>query len=425
MIQKVLKNSLFKVVSINSISMVVSFILGLISTKFVAVVLGPAGMAIMGNFRNFTVMVKLAATAGINNALVKLQVENKNSKQELAIIYSTFFWLFLGLSIILSTVIITFSGFISSKLFFTEKYALIIILLGFTLPFIVLNVFWLALYNAFEKFKTIVLIQIIGNIAAFISVLYLINFYELYGAILSIAVAEILLSLVTFLFVRRNFDLFKFDLKRVLSRKYCQVILKFSSMALLSAIIAPLALILIRNFIISHYSLVQAGVWDGVLKLSNFYMIVFSSGLSLYYLPKLAGFTTDFEFKKELKFYLKYFVPFVALSLIIVFLFRNLIVKLAFTTAFSEINEVLIWQLAGDLVRIIALAFGYQIVVKTMMKEYFFLEIIYNLVYVTLAYYLVMQFSIVGALQAYFFANVVVLLISIFIFRKILFKSLV
>lgn len=80
-------------------------------------------------------------------------------------------------------------------------------------------------------------------------------------------------------------------------------------MALLSAVIAPLTLILIRNTIVQNYSINEAGVWDAVNRLSSFYMLFFNTGLSLYYMPKLASLNTDDEFKTELKSYFKTLVP--------------------------------------------------------------------------------------------------------------------
>src|SRR6476646_3592174 len=85
------KNTLLKVLSLNSISVGVSFVLGIFSSKIISVFLGTSGMALMGSFRNFALMVKSIATLGISNSIVKLYVENKEDKRELSVIYSTFF----------------------------------------------------------------------------------------------------------------------------------------------------------------------------------------------------------------------------------------------------------------------------------------------------------------------------------------------
>jgi PST family polysaccharide transporter len=104
-----------------------------------------------------------------------------------------------------------------------------------------------------------------------------------------------------------------------------------------------------------------------------------------------------------------------------VFLFKGIIIDLAFTTEFSKIKDVLIWQLLGDLLRIMTLAFGYQIVAKAMIKKYFILEIAFNLLYLFLSYYLVQISLFEGALQAYFFANLFLFILILWMFRKLFF----
>ncbi len=382
--------------------------------------MGASGMALLGSFKNFTSMFKSMSTLGINNLVVKLVVENKEDKKELSIIYSTFFWVFLLISIVLGGGILIFSGFIAEFLFFSKSYLIPVQFFALLLPLVVLNVFWMAIYNGLEAFKKIVVIQIISNVLVFGLTAFLIWKQNIFGGLLSVALSELLLILVTFLFVRRDKSYFQFDLQRIVSQKYFEAILKFSSMALLSAIIVPLTLILIRTQIINRYSIEEAGIWDAVNRLSSFYMLIFSSGLSLYYMPKLASLETEVEFKEELKSYFKILVPLFLIILIVVFFAKEIIVDLAFTPAFSKIKGLLIWQLSADFVRIMALAFGYQILVKAMIKKYFIIEIAFHLVYLFLSYYLVQFYSLEGALQAYFFANLFSFTLILWMFRKLL-----
>ena len=419
---KILKqNKLLKIVSLNSISVIVSFFLGIASAKIVSVFMGTSGMALLGSFKNFTSMFKSMSTLGISNLVVKLVVESKNDKKELSIIYSTFFWIFLVISVVLGTVVLLFSGFIADFLFFNNSFVIPIQFFGLSLPFVVINAFWIAIYNGLEEFKKIVFIQIFSNILVFGLTAFLIWKHNIFGGLLSVALSEMLFVVVTFLFVRRDKSYFQFDLQRIINKKYFDAILKFSSMALFSAIIIPMTFMLIRTHIVNQYSIDEAGIWDAVNRLSGFYMMIFSSGLSLYYMPKLASLKTDDEFKDELKSYFKIFVPLFVIMLVMVFLLKGLIIDLAFTAEFSRIKGVLIWQLSGDLLRIMTLAFGYQIVAKAMIKKYFILEIVFNLGYLTLSYYLVRISSFEGALQAYFFANLFLFVLILWMFRKLFF----
>jgi PST family polysaccharide transporter len=286
----------------------------------------------------------------------------------------------------------------------------------------VINTFWLAIYNGLEKYKSIVVIQIISNVLIFGFTALLIWKKNIFGGLLSVAVGEILMVLVTFIFVRNNTDYFKFDLQKLISKKYFKTIKKFSVMALLTAIIAPLTLLFIRNMIVEKYTIEEAGIWDAVNRLSSFYMIFFSSGLSLYYMPKLASIHTETEFKTELKSYFKVFVPLFMVMLIAIYFAKGIILKLAFTAAFSEIGNMLIWQLLGDFFRIMTLAFGFQILVKTMMKRYFLVEIVFNVMYFLLSLYLIQQNATEGVLQAYFYTNVICFVLVLILFRKLFFN---
>jgi len=409
--------------SLNSFSVALSFVLGIFSSKIIAVFLGTSGMALMGSFRNFALMLKSVATLGISNSIVKLFVENKEDKRELSVIYSTFFWIFLFISSALALFVLLFASTISTFLFYTNNYTIPIRFFGLLLPLMVINTFWLAIYNGLEKFKLIMLIQIISNVLVFGLTALLIWKENIFGGLLSVAIGEVLMVLVTFIFVSKEANYFKFDLHKLISKKYFNVIKKFSVMALLTAIIAPLTLLFIRNILVEKYSIQEAGIWDAVNRLSSFYMIFFSSGLSLYYMPKLASIHTESEFKAELKSYFKVFVPLFSLMLIVIYIGKGIILELAFTPEFSKVESILIWQLLGDFFRIMTLAFGFQILVKTMMKRYFLVEIVFNLMYFSLSFYLIKQNATEGVLQAYFYTNIFCFLIVLFLFRKLFFEK--
>lgn len=410
--------------SLNSISVAVSFVLGVFSSKIIAVFLGTSGMALMGSFRNFALLVKSIATLGISNSIVKLFVENKDDEQEISVIYSTFFWIFLFISSLLALLVLIFASPISNFLFYTNNYTTPIRFFGLLLPFMVINTFWLAIYNGWEKFKRIMIIQIVSNILVFGLTALLILKENIFGGLLSIAIGEVLMVVVTFLFVRQDKGAFRFELQKIISKKYFHIIKRFSVMALLSAFVVPLTLLFIRNGIVKTYSIKEAGIWDAVNRLSSFYMIFFSSGLSFYYMPKLASIHTETEFKSELKSYFKVFVPLFLLMLIVIYFAKSIILNLAFTKEFSNINDLIIWQLAGDFVKILTLAFGFQIVVKTMMKRYFIGEIIFNLSYFIMAYYLMKNKAVEGVLQAYFYANIICLVVVLIMFRKLFYSTI-
>lgn len=412
---------LIKVLSLNSISVAVNFLFGIISVKIISVYLGVSGMALLGSFRNFTSIVKSISTIGINNSIIKLFIENKQDRKELNVIFSTFFWVFLLISVTLAIFGVVLSKGISEYLFYTDVYSIPIQLFSVFQPLIVINVFWMAIFNGLKAFKKIVIIQIVSNILIFVLTIILIIYHNFFGALIAIALSELIMILVTYLFVKRDISFFTFNLKKIISNKYINVIKKFALMGLLSGVLVPLVTILIRNKIIDSNGIEEAGIWDATLRISAYYMMFFSSGLTLYYLPTLASLKTDLEFRKELFSYFKIFVPFFVLMIMIIYIFKSYLIKFVFTAEFQDVDSLLKWQLLGDFFRVMTLAFGYQIVVKTMMKLYFFGEIFYNATYYLLTIYLIKEYHVEGVMQAYFYTNVIHFVFILFMFRKLIY----
>ena len=413
------ENNLFKVLSVNSLSVGTTFVLGFISNKVVAVFLGPSGMAILGNFRNLGAMLKSVATLGISTSLVKLVAENKENKTALSELYATFLSVFIIISSFLAIGVFFFAEAIGQLLFHSNQWTIPIRIVGLSLPLVLLTTFWLAIYNGLEQFKTIVLVQLVSSVLVFIVTISLIYFHSIDGAIWAIALSELLMVLVTFVFVVKDKRFFQFKLRFLIKKDYLIAIQKFSAMALLTAIIAPLTLLLIRNAITTNYSLVEAGYWEATTKLSSFYMLFFTSGLSLYYMPKLASLSTDEAFKQEVKVYFSSFVPLFLVMLLVLFFSKEWILKWVFTAEFLKLQSVLIWQFLGDFFKILTLAFGYQILVKARLKVYFFLEITFNLSYLLLSLYLIKTRGYEGAIQAYCCASALGFILVLIVFRKL------
>lgn len=417
------ENKLIKVLSLNSLSVGINFVLGIISVGVVARFLGPSGMALTGSFRNFTALFKSLSTLGINASVVRLFVENQDDEEALSKIYSTFFWILVLVSVFVGLLILLLSNPISRYLFTTSDYNFAVQLFGLLLPLFVLNTFWIAIYNGLQRFKSIVVIQLLSSVFVFLLTVSLIYYKKLTGALLAIAVSDLIMLFITAIFVYRNKTFLNFRLEKTINKPYLSVIGKFSVMALLSAIIVPGTLIVIRNLIIDVHSVEKAGIWDAANRISGFYMMFFSSGLSLYYMPKLAALKTDSEFKTELKFYFKTIIPIFTVVLFLVFLLKDFIINIALTKQFQGVSSIMIWQLSGDFLKMVSLAFGYQILVKTMTKKYFAVEIVFNLSYLILAYLLVQSQQVEGVVKAYFFANLLSLSLMLVFFRKLFRKN--
>ena len=82
-LKKIIQNKLFKVTSLNSISILIRIITGFVSSKAIAYFIGPSGMALMGNLRSFTSTIESIGILGLQNGLVQNCAKNQENKEQL------------------------------------------------------------------------------------------------------------------------------------------------------------------------------------------------------------------------------------------------------------------------------------------------------------------------------------------------------
>ena len=205
------KHKLLKVLSLNAIGVLVQFVLGIFSVRIISEFLGPNGMALTGNFRSFTTLFKSISILGLKEGLIKLFLENSDSKEEKNSVASSFLVFFLTLSLGLAFLILLFAKSFSFYLFQTSVFSVYLNYFAVLLPFFVLQTLLITIFNANQEFKKIVGIQIITNILLFVSSFYFIYQQKLEGAFFAIAISDFISFFVAIFFVRKQFSFsFKF-----------------------------------------------------------------------------------------------------------------------------------------------------------------------------------------------------------------------
>ena len=96
---------MFKVTSLNSFSVGLKIGIGLITSKILAVFVGPGGMALVGNLRNFLTSLESISTLGFQNGIVKYVAENQRNKSEFQKILATVFICLVTVAIVLSLIL--------------------------------------------------------------------------------------------------------------------------------------------------------------------------------------------------------------------------------------------------------------------------------------------------------------------------------
>lgn len=388
--------------------------------KILAVYLGPTGYAAIGQFQNFIQMVTTFAGSAINTAVVKYTAEYHEDESKQREIWKTAGSIVFLFSLIFAFLILIFQGQLSLYIFHSLKYQTVFIWFAVFLIFFNFNTLFLAILNGKKEILKLVFANIAGSLFALIITSVLAIKLHLYGALVALSIYQSIAFIVTlFLCYRANW--FKFS--SLLGKIDLEITKKFSSfilMALVSAICVPLSQILIRAYLTQEFSLAYAGYWEAMIRLSTVYLMLVTTTLGVYYLPRLSELNKIDEIKKEVYLGYKFLFPLTVVGGIIVFVLRDWIINLLFTPSFAPMQDLFFWQMMGDALKIGSWILAYLMLSKAMTKLYISTEIIFTLSLIALTYVCTQFFGFKGVSIAHLINyGMYWIVISLFIFKQL------
>jgi len=392
---------LVKAASLNTANLSIKILAGMLVSKFIALFIGPEGMALIGNLRNFLSTIQSISIAGLYNGFVKLIGKHKNNEKELTNTLSTVFYFGFFASLFLAFICYYNAEFVNKLIFFNNNYVYVIEKMAIVLPFYSLNMYVFAIMNGFSKYRILLVINIIGQILGLLVTLLLIKQENIDGALIAVVITPALNLLITIVGIA-----FRKNLMSIINitRIHISVLRNLSPnmiMALVSSIALPIVYIIIRNYIISEIGIKEAGYWTAVTRVSDYYLMFINSLMALYILPRFAELQSQTEFRKEVFSFYKTVLPIFAILLGIIYLSRSLLVDLLFTEEFRPIEDLMGYQILGDFMRVMSMVIAYKFLAKKMFTHFIIIEVFLFVIMYFSSIYLIDAFGIKGAVMGH------------------------
>lgn len=423
LIKGLLQLDLVKVFSITAISTSVKILTAFVSIKIIASILGPSGIALIGQLNNFTTIIMAIASAGINQGVTKYISEYKTDEGEVKKYIRTSFQITFLFSIASGILLLIFSEYLSQTIFKSSEFAYVFVLFGCVIVLYALNNLMLSIVNGYKEYKKYVKINIINSLVGLVFTVTLVYFWELKGALISFISYQSVMFFVTFWMLRKKiwiqFLKFSWNFDIIIYRKYLQ----YTLMAITTAVTVPVSQLYIRSYVIQNISMTDAGYWESMNKLSAMYLMIITSSLSVYFLPKLAEIKTDTAIRKEIFKAYKIILPFLAGALGIIYVFKFIIIRILFSEEFLPMSDLFKYQLIGDFLKISSLLLAFLMIAKSMTVRFITTEILTSASFVLLSLYFVKGNGVVGITQAYMLNYGMYLILMVILFRKLVFNT--
>ncbi len=417
---RILKVDIIKVFSLNAISTLIRMLAGMISVKVIAVIIGPSGIALLGQLKNLESMLLGFANGGINNGITKYVAEYKDDENEVKKYISNAFRITIIATFIIAIILILGCKSISRLILMSDEYSYVFIVFGLTIILFTLNALLISILNGYKEFRKYVIINICGTIFGLLYSVALVFLWGLPGAMINTVTYQSVIFFVTLWMCRKmpwmKKEFFLDKLNKPIVRKY----LGFSMMTLVTLALAPTVRIFLRSYVITEISAAEAGIWEGMNSISSMYLSVITTAFSIYYLPRLSEIKDGGELHKEIFRCYKVFVPMLLGMCLAIFILRHFIIRLLFTPEFDMMEGLFIWQLAGDFFKICSWMLAYIMVAKAMTKSYIATEIIFGLLYLVMSFLFMRINGIVGLVQGYLLNYIIYLIAMIIMFRSII-----
>ncbi|MEW6600577.1 MAG: O-antigen translocase [Nitrospirota bacterium] len=412
--------NLIKTSFISAISTAVTILTGFVTNKIIAVYTGPAGLALLGQFSNFTSAVMAFSTGGINNGVIKYTAEFSGDDNRMLRILSTSFIIVVFCSFVVSAPIIIFRRHLSLYLLKSESYSSVFLIFGFTLILFALNSVLMSVLNGYKEIKKYVAVNIASSFVGLIFTGALVFYLGLYGAFLSFVTAQSVVFLITLGMVARSrwFEVKNFF--QGYDKDSLVRLGKFALMTLVSAFTFPTVQIIIRNHIADRVSLEAAGYWQGVWRISEVYLMLITTSLSIYYLPRLSEIKETNILRKEIIHGYKILLPVVVVSALSVYFLREPIIRILFTGKFLPMSELFAFQLIGDFLKISSWLLSYLMIAKAMTKLFISTDIVFSLSFLGLSMLFINLYGVVGVTYAFALNYLLYLLVMSWIFRDVI-----
>ena len=393
--------TLIKTGLLNSIAVIIKMLTLLGINKILAIYVGPAGYAALGQFQNAVQMITTFASGAINTGVTKYTAEYYEDEAKQRQVWQTAGSIAFVGSLLTSIIIAIFNQQLADWFLKDRMYGGVFLWFAGTLILFTFNALLLAILNGKKEIRRYVLANIAGSVFALAVTVIMVIQFGLYGALVSLAVYQSITFLVTLLLC---YKAHWFKISYLFGRIDKQTALnlgKYTAMALTSAACVPASQILIRNHLGETLGWNFAGYWEAMWRLSNAYLMVVTTTLGIYYLPKLSELKDVVEIKKEIIQGYKIILPISALCGLIIYLFRDFIIGLLFTKDFAPMRDLFAWQMIGDSLKIGSWILSYLMLGQAMIRLFMITEVIFSVLFVILTWVLTSAIGFQGVVVAF------------------------
>lgn len=352
-----------------------------IRSKFIAVLLGPAGMGLSGLLQAGTGMIAGFTSFGLSTSAVKniSAAQAEKNEEKVGRIIAVFRRLVWATGLLGLLVTLGLSSYLSQITFGNKEYTWAFALLSITLLINQISAGQGVLLIAMRQVKLMAKSSMIGSVLGLLTTIPLYYIYGMDGIVPALIIAAFTSLYLTWYFSSKlSFKKVKVDFSTIKLEGKEMLIMGF--MISLSGIITIAFSYLVRIFISIYGSIDDVGLYNAGFAIINTYVGMIFTAMATDYYPKLSGVAHDVDKMNQTINQQAEIAILILSPIILVFIvFIKWVIFLLYSEAFLPVNQMILFAGAGMLFKALSWAIAFVFLAKSASKFFFWNELIFNI----------------------------------------------
>ena len=324
----------------------------LLLNKVLAIHLGPTGYGVVGQFQSVLALIVALVGGALSSGLTKYTAEHSIDPARRDAMWRTALAMSACGVTLASALLLLLAPTLASTLLADSRLVGVFLLLAVLTPLLAANAIILAILSGLKKVHAFVGANVVGSLLGTAFAVAVVSHWGLVGALAASAASQAIAGVVAVVFFWRSCPGHLSQLFGPPDRASAKALSGYVLMAATTATIVPAAHIAIREGVSSILGPSAAGLWQAMSKLSEMHLLLLTTTLSLYFLPRYSEIKDGPELLREVRRGYRFVLGIVCSTSAAIFLLKDPLISALFSKEFSPIADALAWQLVGDTLKV-------------------------------------------------------------------------
>jgi PST family polysaccharide transporter len=389
-------------------SQVLVIAIGIVRTKAMAVMLGPAGFGLWGLYNAVADLATSVAGMGVNGSGVRQIAEAAGSDEpgRIARTVAALRRTSVVLGLLGAALLVVLARPVSELTFGSDRYALGVALLGLAVAFRLVSAGQAALLQGLRRIRDLAATNALGALlgsAAAVGLVYALGEAGIAWSLVALAACTLF---VTWLYARRVESGAR-DVPGAAARAEAVALLRLGVAFMMSGILMVGAAYAVRTMVLRLEGAEAAGFYQAAWTLGGLYIGIVLQAMGADFYPRLTGVIRDHATSNRLvNEQAQVSLLLAGPGIVATILLAPLVIVLFYSSQFAAADETLRWICLGMALRIITWPMGYIVLAKGDQRIFFLTELAWAVVNVSLSWACLHMFGLEGAGIAFFLSYV-------------------